>query len=131
MYSFSQAQNFTEIIWGKGNRECLTADLSVVSPVLLKQDAEAVGLWKPEISPCEWYCEKKSLWCESICMEQADVGSPCRAAATMFMLHGWQFPRWEGVERGALWDPCMLGFGDISLAVSDSSEPFADLLKVS
>lgn len=28
-------------------------------------------------------------------------------------------------------DLCMLGLGDISLAVSDSSKPFDDLLKVS
>lgn len=37
---------------------------------------------------------------------------------------------WGGVEHGALQDLRVLGFGDIFLAVSDSSKPFADLLKV-
>lgn len=46
------------------------SELPVASPVLLKQDAEGVGLWEPEISPCEWYCEKKSLWCGNIHMER-------------------------------------------------------------
>lgn len=109
---------------GKGNWQCLMGDLPLVSPVLLKQYADWVGLWEPGISHSEWCCENKSLLGWEYLHRTADVGSPCHAHTV-----GLQVPWWEGVKCGSRWDVCMLGFGDISLGVSDSSEPFADLLK--
>lgn len=61
-------------------------DLSLVSPVLLKQYVDWVGLWEPEISHSEWCCENKSLFVWEYLHRTADVGSPCRAPAAMFTL---------------------------------------------
>lgn len=73
----SLGTNFTKIIWGEGNGKCLMSDLPLVSPVLLKQYADWVGLWEPEISHSEWCCENKSHFVWEYVHRTADVGSPC------------------------------------------------------